>query len=791
MRLSLGAILAASLAGLQLLAVLSVVLSSYLTSERTLLNHARTLLSDLGANVIEHSKGFLKPARGTAELAKRLAEHEIIASDNPRLLEKLLFQQLQVAPQFSSVYYGDEMGNFVFVARSEDIAPYRAKIVRNDNNTRTTELIWRDDGYNIVSQYFDPSDNYDPRVRPWYVSAKKQRTSIWTDPYIFFSSKRPGITVASPVIGPNGLRGVIGVDIEIEAISHFLSNLRIGENGAVMILNNKGQVIAHPNSELIKIEHDDGSLSFTSIDKINDPVAKAAFGELGKLTVLTLDHEIKSDFSHGGNDYVSTLIPVNSDELPWTVAIYAPEDAFIGEIKSNRTRNIWIAAAIALATGLIGLLLANKILKPVRDFANRAELATQFIGPEMPPLPTTYPELEKAGDTLAQEIAQRKMSEREYGLTFEMASRGMTQVSLETGRFIRVNSQLEDIIGYSADEMLEMTFEDILHFEENQNHVSFKDSIQDGFEYNKENRYVHKNGSQVWLRVNAILILNDVGKPLHAVATVHDITARKISEEKITELSRDLSHHTRVNMMSQMAAGLAHELNQPLTAITQNVDAALLTIKDDENTDAELVEILHELDQQAHRGGDIIRALRGFVTKDEGEKIAFDFAELMDQASRLVHPEAIKHDIDILFKSKAHSFVIGNRIQIAQVVVNLLRNAIEAMSTTKKTSNGNAKKIVVTSTHKDEMIKICVQDNGPGIDKRIDLFTQFETSKKDGMGLGLSFSRSIIEENGGTLWHDTEFKKGSRFCFTLNIALKSTHQNNDDAMKVEEIKTNV
>lgn len=774
MRLSLGAIFAASLAGLQLLAVLSVVLSSYLTSERTLIKHARTLLSDLGANVIDHSKGFLKPAQGTAELAKRLAENEIVASDNPRLLEKLLFQQLQVAPQFSSVYYGDEYGNFVFVARSEDTAPYRTKIVRNTGYSRSIELTWRDESYKIVSKGYDLTDTFDPRVRPWYIRAKAQKTSIWTDPYIFFTSKRPGITVASPVISPNkNLRGVIGVDIEIEAISDFLSQLRVGEDGAVMILNNKGKVIAHPNPDLIKLENADGTARFIGIDEINDPVAKAAFGELGELESITIDHEIKSDFQYAGNDYVSTLIPIHSAELPWTVAIYAPENAFIGEIKINRTRNIWIAAAIAAVTGLLGLLLANKILKPVREFANRAEIASQKNGLSSNARPVTYPELEKAGDTLANEIAQRKMSEREYGLTFEMASRGMTQISFETGQFIKVNAQLVDILGHCAEALMGMSFEDILHPDDKENYVSFKDAMNDGLEYNQENRYVRKNGTMVWLRVNAILILDDFGKPLHGVATVHDITKRKMSEEKITELSRDLSHHARINMMSQMAAGLAHELNQPLTAITQNVDAALLTIKDAPNTDSELVEILHELDQQAHRGGDIIRALRSFVTKDKGETVTFDFAELMNQAAHLVHPETTKHDIKINFKAKAKAHVSGNRIQIAQVVVNLLRNAIEALVDEKN----DAKKITVTSDLKNNMLEVWVQDNGPGIDKKIDLFTQFETSKKDGMGLGLSFSRSIIEENGGKLWHDAKYKKGSKFCFTLTLAKQPTKVN--------------
>ena len=272
MKLSLGALLAICLAGLQFLAVLTVVLLSYVTSERVLLNHARTLLSDLGNNAILHSKGFLEPARGTAELAKRLAENDIVASDDPEELEKLLFQQLSLAPQFSGVYLGDEQGNFVYVNRGDGPAQYRTKIVSVVDGQRSTRLIWRDTDFGIVLAEDDPTDNFDPRTRPWYITAKATRDIIWTDPYIFFSSQRPGITAASPVIGRGGaLRGVVGVDIEIQAISEFLSQLNIGASGAAMILNRNGDVVAHPNSDLIKIESADGSFKFASIDEIKDP----------------------------------------------------------------------------------------------------------------------------------------------------------------------------------------------------------------------------------------------------------------------------------------------------------------------------------------------------------------------------------------------------------------------------------------------------------------------------------------------------------------------------------------
>lgn len=766
MKLSLGALLAICLAGLQFLAVLMVVLFSYVTSERALLQHARTLLSDLGNNTILHSKGFLEPARGTADLAKRLAENNVIASDDPDVLEKLLFQQLQVAPQFSGVYMGDEQGNFVYVMRSEGPAPYRTKIVSQGVEDRTTRLIWRDEAYNIVETRTDDTDTFDPRGRPWYIRAKEARDIIWTDPYIFFSSKHPGITAASPVIGPNSaLRGVVGVDIEIDEISDFLSELKVGDKGTAMILNRNGDVIAHPDSDLIKVENSDGTLSFVNIGQIADPIAVTAFGSLTDLESVSISAEVQSEFRHNGDDYVSTLVPVLSDELPWTIAIYAPEDDFVGGIKSNQTRNLWIAALVALGTGLVGLKLAEYIYKPVRDFAKGTDDLLQGTANKQSPLAKTYPELEHANETLMDQIERRRNFEREFGITFDLASRGMAQIDPETGQFIRVNSHLAELMGYTNDQMLNQSLSDLVHPEDADAGLALQDTVHADFEYNKETRFLRKDGQDIWLRLNAILIRDAKGKAMHAVATFDDVTDQKNSEAKISDLRRDLAHFSRVGMIGQMASGLAHELNQPLTAITQNADAALLTLKAQKTSDPELKEILNELDAQAHRGADILRALRGFVSKDGGTKQSFDFAELVDQTFRLVHAESVQHGIELSFMDAALPHVFGNRIQVAQVLVNLLRNAIQSIAE----SDFQNCQINVSAKIRTDVLEISVEDTGGGVSPEIDLFAQFETSKPDGMGLGLSFSRAVTEANGGKLWFDEKSISNSRFCFTIPI----------------------
>lgn len=653
MNKSLGALLAVCLAGLQFLAVLAVVTSSYVTSEQALIQHARNLLRDVGINTMEHSKGFLRPAAGAAELAARLAQNRVIASDDPVALEQLLFQQLQITPQFAGIYYGSEEGNFVYVMRRTDgPAQFRSKIITVDpDGSRRVELIWRDARFIEIFRELTPEDSFDPRKRPWYGKARDARATIWTDPYIFFSSQQPGITLAAPVIrSATAIHGVVGVDIEISMISHFLSRLHIGENGRALILHRDGDVIAHPDLDLIKTRSDDGTLRFVNINEFGDPIARAAFAPLLRDGAVRVSAETASQFVYQGQSYVSTVMPIISEQLPWTIAVYAPESDFTAVIKENRRTNIWIAAAVAVVTGLFGLGLAHYIHKPVRAFAVRSALISQGEIAADAPLPRTYRELENANHSLVQQIV-----------------------------------------------------------------------------------------------------------------------ARREQAAQIERLNRDLSHLARGHTMGQMASGLAHELNQPLTAIAQNADTALYLLAERDDCGPDLPEVLREIERQSLRAGDIIRALRGFIRKDEGGRLPFELGPLLDQTLRLVQLQATEAGVEITTRLPGDlPQVTGNRIQIAQVLVNLMRNAIEAMAGHERHGD-NPRQVILSARRDGTMLRVSVEDTGPGIPEGVTLFSQFETTKPDGMGLGLSICRAIVEANGGTMWEDGKPGVGARFHFTLPL----------------------
>ena len=628
-------------------------------------------------------------------------------------------------------------------------------------------LIWRNDDFSVVVQREDPSDSFDPRLRPWYVKARAERVTIWTDPYIFFSSQQPGITLAAPVFKPDGgIRGVVGVDIEISMISEFLSRLNIGTNGKALIIHRNGDVIAHPNQNIIKTVNEDGALNFADIREIDDPIARAAFGPLADSGSIPVTKETPSQFDYDGARYVSTMMPVISDKLPWTIAVYAPEDDFTGVIKKNRTMNIWLAALVAAVTALVGLALADYIHRPVRAFAVRTALISQGeIDPDEP-LPKTYKELERANSALVQQIVARRETEREYGQTFNMSSRGMAQIAPECGSFVRVNQRFADILGYDRDEVSGLRLPDLLHPDDAIGFATQGATDSEDFVVNRDIRFIRKDGQTIWVTLNGITIRDRQGKALHAVLTIEDITQSRNREQEIDRLNKDLTHLARGNTMGQMASGLAHELNQPLTAIAQNADTALLVLNQMTASDPELRDILSEIERQSLRAGDIIRALRSFIRKDEGSRISFDFADLLGQTLRLVHAEAIEAQVAIETDLAPDlPPVVANRIQIAQVLVNLLRNAIEAMADQPEAP----RQVTVTARAADGMLTVGVEDTGPGIAPGLNLFTQFETTKPDGLGLGLSICRSMVEANGGTLWHTESLQPGAKFYFTIPI----------------------
>lgn len=238
-------------------------------------------------------------------------------------------------------------------------------------------------------------------------------------------------------------------------------------------------------------------------------------------------------------------------------------------------------------------------------------------------------------------------------------------------------------------------------------------------------------------------------------------------EERDRRLRAELAHVSRLTTAGELASGLAHELNQPLTAITHNCDAVMSSVKADSQFDPEMLETVHDISEQAQRAGGIIRSMRQLVRKDTTDKVSTNINTLVKETVRLTAPEARERGVKVSLKLDENlPNPVIDPVQIQQVLVNLERNSVESMWQ----ADSPRKQLTIETSFVDaDFLQVSITDTGPGIDPTFakSLFTAFQTTKAGGMGLGLSISRTIVEEHGGRLWIDPATEGVTIFRFTI------------------------
>jgi len=248
---------------------------------------------------------------------------------------------------------------------------------------------------------------------------------------------------------------------------------------------------------------------------------------------------------------------------------------------------------------------------------------------------------------------------------------------------------------------------------------------------------------------------------------VRDLTERQQTDRRLQELQDGLLHVSRLRSMGQMAAALAHELNQPLTATANYVKAALRVLDPAKPNLPRARHAMQQAAQQTLRSGEIIRRLRSFVARGEVARQPESVAKLIEEASALALVGAKEHGIKALISIEPDlPDAIVDRVQIQQVLLNLIRNAIEAMETCA------VRELSVATGVGDAVVVISVADTGSGLAPEIEprLFQPFVTTKAAGMGIGLSVCRTIVEAHGGRIWAEANAAGGTVFRFTLPTA---------------------
>jgi two-component system sensor histidine kinase TtrS len=282
-----------------------------------------------------------------------------------------------------------------------------------------------------------------------------------------------------------------------------------------------------------------------------------------------------------------------------------------------------------------------------------------------------------------------------------------------------------------------------------------------------------KNGTSFPVEYSSTPMKDHKGDTVGSVVVYRDISERKEAEEASIRHQQEMAHMGRLNTMGEMASGIAHELNQPLTAIATNSYACIQMLESGLFDKERFIDTLETIGAQAEHSGEIIKQLRQFVRKEQPERSKVLINDLIEEVLLFINNEASKAGIKIIKKLNPKlEKVLVQPIQIEQVLLNLMKNSIESMAANDSESRFLT---VITEMAGDNAVIVTVEDTGPGIDQTIQegLFDPFITSKKNGLGLGLSISKNIIESHNGKLYLHDASEFGTVFRFALPAAAKN------------------
>jgi two-component system, LuxR family, sensor kinase FixL len=370
---------------------------------------------------------------------------------------------------------------------------------------------------------------------------------------------------------------------------------------------------------------------------------------------------------------------------------------------------------------------------------------------------------------VSMDITEQKQGQELFQLATEASPSGIILVN-DQGRVVLVNSHIEKLFGYRRDELIGKTVEILVPERLGTEHPADRARFFGAPEARamgagRELFARGKDGSEFPVEIG----LNPIQMPhgLLILANVVDISARKAAEEDARRRREQVELLGRVSLLGEMTASLAHELNQPLTAIVNNATAAMQYIQQGKLVPEQLQEILTDVVGDGRRAYDIMRNVRNAIKKGSAIRGRINLNDLVKAVTHMVYPDATAHFCKVEMSLEQNLPAIeGDPTQIQQVLINLVRNAFDAM---RDTPPSGRKVEIATNYNGDGTICVAVRDHGSGIPEptRERLFEQFFTTKEEGLGMGLAIVRSIVEAHGGSIAAENADGGGALFRFRL------------------------
>jgi PAS domain S-box-containing protein len=367
---------------------------------------------------------------------------------------------------------------------------------------------------------------------------------------------------------------------------------------------------------------------------------------------------------------------------------------------------------------------------------------------------------------LSQLEAELRANEERWGAVMANPFMGITVLD-RNQYFIMANSTIQEMVGYTNDELKKLTPLDITPEGEREINSTLFEELQEGKRQHFElvKRLQRKDGKLIWIQLYVFGIPDRELVGQHTFGMSFDITEKMQAQDALQVAHAELARSAQVSRMGAMTASIAHEINQPLGAIVANAGAGLRWLARTPPDLPEAQKNFEEIVRDGRHAAEVIEGLRSIFKSKESAHISVNLNQLIHEVLALVQPTLKKHTIIVRTElDEMLGPVTGNRVQLQQVLFNLVSNAIEAMQ-----SAADRKILIKSELESGGEVHVTVEDSGSGIDpKDIDkIFGSFFTTKIEGMGMGLSICRSIIESHGGRLWASPGHSQGAVFRFTL------------------------
>jgi two-component system sensor histidine kinase DctS len=378
----------------------------------------------------------------------------------------------------------------------------------------------------------------------------------------------------------------------------------------------------------------------------------------------------------------------------------------------------------------------------------------------------------------------RSVSRAEKAWRTEVAWRSAMEDSLAVGirardlegRLVYVNKTMADMVGYLPEELVGLKppmpywVPDVLAQSMSRHLRNMEGKApREGY----ESRWQHRNGQLVDVMAFETPLVDANGKQIGWMASILNVTERKRMEERERKQMETMAHHARLTMLGEVASTLAHELNQPLSAIASYNAGVLNSLAHQPSVDPQIMKALQRMGEQAGHAGRIVRRIRDFLTRREPQLEACDLRQVIESGVGLLKRDLAQHKVALKVACEPGlPLVEADPILIEQVVVNLVRNASDALS---KCTHDRQIRVVASMAGTGGFVRVSVIDNGPGLrgQTAATLFAPFFSTKADGMGMGLAICRSIVELHYGVL--DAEEAPGGGASFSFSLPIRPSH----------------